>query len=110
MLIFLEDLRVILELAESVLDLDGATSVGSEVEAFDVGLELAEDLCRVARIEDFIGIEICDLLDEFFSLQIEQINLCFDLILKFLVICRNLVGHIFSDDLRIDLRTLTITF
>lgn len=110
MLIFLEDLRVILELAESVLDLDGATSVGSEVEAFDVGLELAEDLCRVARVEDFVGIEICDLLDELFSLKIEQINFGLDLILKFLVICRNLVGHIFSDYLRIDLRTLTITF
>lgn len=110
MLIFLEDLRVVLEPAESVLDLDGATSVGSEVEAFDVGLELAEDLCRVARVEDFVGIEICDLLDELFSLKIEQINFGLDLILKFLVICRNLVGHIFSDDLRIDLRTLTITF
>lgn len=110
MLILLEDLRVVLEPAESVLDLDGATSVGSEVETFDVGLELAEDLCRVARVEDFVGIEICDLLDELFSLKIEQINFGLDLILKFLVICRNLVGHIFSDDLRIDLRTLTITF
>lgn len=71
---------------------------------------MAEDLCRVARVEDFIGIEICDFLDKLFSLQIEQINLGLDLIFKFLVICRYLVSHIFSDDLRIDLRALAIAF
>lgn len=31
LLILLENLRIVLELAESVLDLDGATRVGSEV-------------------------------------------------------------------------------
>lgn len=80
MLIFLEDLRIVLEPANRVLYLDGATRVGSEVEAFDIGFELTEDLCRVARVEDFICIEICDLLDEFFTLQVEQIDLGLDLI------------------------------
>ena len=86
LLVLLENLGVVLESAESVLDLDCPARIGREVEAFDVGLELAEDLSGITRVEDFIGIEICDLLDQFFSLKVEEINLCFDLLFKFLVI------------------------